>query len=356
MRKYLRGKFIDSLCLHVKGGSGGMGYPKYGGLGGKGGDIYLVAKEGETLTTVLKTWPLKKIIANSGGNSKTNKLMGEPGEDKLVDVPIGVCIIDQQGRILGDLDNPGDMMLVARGGEGGSDDTQYQATAGQSHLVRLDLKLIADVGLVGFPNAGKSTILRALSRATPKVAAYPFTTVRPEIGMMQFRDLRQISIADLPGLLEGAHANFGMGHNFLRHVERTKLLLLVADATGFQLSPQHQHRSCLDTVLLLNKELELYKEDLLGKPALLIINKLDLPGASASFEDMKIKMKNYAETAENVPENLRPQRLLQFEDILGVSAQDPNRTADVLKYVIRQILDDSDMDPQVKATIAPPGT
>lgn len=160
---------------------------------------------------------------------------------------------------------------MAKGGTAGHPKNGFLGTKGQAYNVSLDLKLIADVGLVGFPNAGKSTLLKAISHAKPKIADYPckcscclfdccfelfwllVTTVRPNVGKIMYKDLRQISMADLPGLIEGAYANKGMGHSFLKHVERTKLLLLVVDINGFQLAPKYPHRSCLDTIALLNR-------------------------------------------------------------------------------------------------------
>jgi Obg family GTPase CgtA len=149
-----------------------------------------------------------------------------------------------------------------------------------------------DIGLVGFPNAGKSTLLKAVSHAKPKIASYPFTTVRPNVGIINYKDLREISMADLPGLIEGAYANKGMGHRFLKHVERTKLLLLIVDINGFQLSPQYPHRSCLETILLLNKELELYNKDLLEKPSMLLINKMDTENAQQKYVEIKDSLQN----------------------------------------------------------------
>nr|CAD7432104.1 unnamed protein product [Timema monikensis] len=424
-RKFLQGKFLDSLRLYVRGGTGGMGFPKYGGVGGKGGSVYVMAKEEGDLKSVSKKHSSKRVLAGHGGHSHKNRVLGCPGEDQYVEVPLGVTIIDEHGRVLGrfvkpevirdksidelklmfpciekeqsdddfeigvktrktskklnlktsnyltdnktclfeasisamqstkdglkhynyqchtvpftkdfikkgrgahklylarleeekrieaewkkqkqedkdkikkqsDLDKTGSSILVAPGGPGGGPTNNFCGVKGQGHSVTLDLKLIADIGLVGFPNAGKSSLLKAISNAKPKVASYPFTTIRPNIGVLQYSDYRQITMADLPGLIEGAHANIGMGHKFLKHVERTKMLLLIVDIGGFQLSPRHTPRSCLETVLLLNKELELYKEDLLEKPAVLVINKMDLEGADEKLRAIQSHLKDLA--------------------------------------------------------------
>nr|CAD7202630.1 unnamed protein product [Timema douglasi] len=295
-RKFLQGKFLDSLRLYVRGGTGGMGLPKYGGVGGKGGSVYVMAKEEGDLKSVSKKHSSKRVLAGHGGHSHKNRVLGCPGEDQYVEVPLGVTIIDEHGRVLGDLDKTGSSILVAPGGPGGGPTNNFCGVKGQGHSVTLDLKLIADIGLVGFPNAGKSSFLKAISNAKPKVASYPFTTIRPNIGVLQYPDYRQITMADLPGLIEGAHANIGMGHKFLKHVERTKMLLLIVDIGGFQLSPRHTPRSCLETVLLLNKELELYKEDLLEKPAVLVVNKMDSEGADEKLRAIQSHLKDLAGT------------------------------------------------------------
>ncbi|XP_046993741.1 GTP-binding protein 10 homolog [Schistocerca americana] len=337
-RKFLRGKFIDSLRIHVKGGSGGNGLPKYGGVGGKGGDVYAVAKEGITLKDVQKKFPTKRISATSGGNSLRTSILGKPGEDKVIEVPTGITVIDEHKRTLGQLDNDGEKLLLARGGAGGAPHSQFLGRSGQVHSVTLDLKIIADVGLVGFPNAGKSSLLRAISQAKPKVASYPFTTVRPEIGIIEYSDMRQISVADLPGLIEGAHVNVGLGHKFLKHVERTRLLVLVADVQGFQLSPQHRHHTCLDTVVLLNKELELYDDNLLDKPAILLINKMDTKGAEEMFATIKDKLHHLSDMEELEPDSL-PRRVLQFHDVIPISIQCDALSVQKVKERIRAVLD-----------------
>ncbi|XP_066999815.2 GTP-binding protein 10 homolog isoform X2 [Anabrus simplex] len=282
-RKFRRG-FIDSLRLHVRGGAGGNGLPRYGGIGGKGGDIYVEAKEG-------------------------------------------------------DLNVDGKRVLVARGGAGGCPSTQFLGLRGQSHSIILDLKLIADIGLVGFPNAGKSTLLKAISHAQPKIASYPFTTIKPNIGVLEYPDYRQITMADLPGLIEGAHANIGLGHSFMKHVERTKLLLFVVDIEGFQLSPKHKHRSCVETVLLLNKEVELYREDLLDKPAVLAVNKMDVTGAQQRWQEIRDTLKHLKDAVNDFSEELRPSRTLEFWDIFCISAKNDPSSVLKLRCELRHILD-----------------
>ena len=174
-------------------------------------------------------------------------------------------------------------------GAGGCSGSSFIGTKGNVRNITLDLKIIADIGLVGFPNAGKSTLLKAISNARPKIASYPFTTIMPQIGVLEYSDYRQITVADLPGLIENAHKNIGMGHQFLKHVERTRLLMLIVDINGFQLSQKHQRRNCLENVYSLNKELELYDSTLLEKPSILLVNKMDLDGSIDKF----VEYENY---------------------------------------------------------------
>ena len=196
---------------------------------------------------------------------------------------------------------------MARGGLGGQQVTEFNGLKGEETKVVLDLKLIADVGLVGFPNAGKSSLLKAISRASPRIADYPckfsvihlviwsltcplffaVTTLKPQIGTITFDDLRQITIADLPGLIEGAHENAGLGHRFLKHIERTQILLLMIDINGFRLGHKYPHRTPLETLALLNKELELYGRNILSKPAVLIVNKMDTEGAEEKWKKLE---------------------------------------------------------------------
>ncbi|VVC30267.1 Hypothetical protein CINCED_3A020833 [Cinara cedri] len=332
-------KFLDSLRVHVRGGAGGFGFPKYGGEGGKGGDVCLVATEDMTLKDFLRKCPQKRIRAEMGGNSHSRCILGPIGEDKKVNVPVGITVYDDQNVLIGDLNEANSELLVAKGGSGGNKTNGYCGVKGESRSVKLELKLIADIGLVGFPNAGKSTLLKAISNAKPKIASYPFTTIRPNIGVMLYDDLRQISMADLPGLVEGAHCNIGMGHRFLRHVERTKLLVFVVDITGFQLSPKYKFRSCLDTVVLLNKELELYKKELLDKPALLVINKMDTEGAKEKYLEIKDQLENLDDAISSYPDEIKSSKAIKFDKILKISAKNEPDDIKRVKTVIRELLD-----------------
>ncbi|OWR55414.1 GTP-binding protein 10 [Danaus plexippus plexippus] len=347
-RKYLRSKFIDSVRLHVKGGTGGTGLPKYGGLGGQGGCVYCQGKEDANLRTIMSQYRARTICGGHGEDSRKAQIVGKPGEDIKLEVPLGVTVYGENGTVLGSIDKEDETLIVARGGPGGNKNNNFLGHFGQNHHIRLDLKLIADIGLVGFPNAGKSSLLKAISRAKPRIANYPFTTIKPNKAIIQYSDLRQISIADLPGLIEGAHENIGLGHKFLKHVERTKLLLFIADIQGFQLSPKYPKRSCIETVVLLNKELELYDPELLDKPAVLAINKLDVDGADETFNRIKDSLTHLGGIINTLPEEIRPERIINFEDVIGISALKGSNIED-LKQLLRRRLDEyaEENDPDI---------
>lgn len=191
---------------------------------------------------------------------------------------------------------------------------------------------------MGFPNAGKSTLLKAISNAKPKIASYPFTTILPQIGTIEYKDYRQITIADLPGLIEGAHRNIGMGHQFLKHVERTSLLLLIVDIFGFQLSQNHFRRNCLQNVYALNKELELYNSSLLDKPSILLVNKMDMNGSEEEFLRYGKHFEDLSLGLDDCPRELKPERLIKFERVIPISAK-CNKEVDKVKVEIREILE-----------------
>ncbi|XP_041845027.1 GTP-binding protein 10 [Melanotaenia boesemani] len=336
-RKY--GNFVDNLRLFVRGGSGGMGLPRLGGQGGNGGDVWVVATKNMNLKKIKDKYPHKRFIGGTGSNSSVRALKGEKGEDKQVFAPVGITVTTDDGRILGELNVEGDRVMVAKGGSGGSFYSDFQPRTGQAKHIRLDLKLIADLGLVGFPNAGKSSLLTALSNATPQIASYAFTTMRPEIGKLMYPDYKQISVADLPGLIEGAHLNKGMGHKFLKHVERTKQLLFVVDVCGFQLASKTPFRSAFEAVQLLTKELELYKEELVTKPALLVANKMDLPDAEDKLAELKEQLQNPQEFFDLLPDDMIPKNQMTFRHIVPVSVI-TGFGIDHLKSCIRRSLDE----------------
>lgn len=337
--------FYDSLRIFVKAGHGGQGLPKMGGIGGNGGNVFVVGNEKVTLKKLYEKYPDKRFHAKPGADSKLFCLYGEPGKSIIIPVPLGVSLITELGHKIGEINAPMEKLLLAKGGVGGSPGNGYSAQAGHSFNLSLDLKLIADVGFVGFPNAGKSTLLKALSRASPKIASYPFTTIRPNIGIVEYSDYRQISLADLPGLIEGAHANVGMGHKFLKHVERTKVLLFVVDMHGFQLSPRHPKRSALETIVLLNKELELYKEELTEKPAILALNKSDLQGSYEVLREVQETLGNqnsYETFLKTLPKEFIPENIMMFDRILPISAAKDPVSVSELKSKIRSAIDIND--------------
>ncbi|XP_049749883.1 GTP-binding protein 10 isoform X1 [Elephas maximus indicus] len=336
-RKY--GNFIDNLRVFVKGGSGGMGYPRLGGEGGKGGDVWLVAEKKMTLKQLKDKYPQKRFVAGGGANSRVSALKGSKGKDYDIPVPVGISVIDENGKVMGELNKEKDRILVAEGGLGGTLFTNFLPLKGQKRVIHLDLKLIADVGLVGFPNAGKSSLLSQVSHAKPVIADYAFTTLKPELGKIIYNDFKQISVADLPGLIEGAHMNKGMGHKFLKHIERTKQLLFVVDISGFQLSSQTQHRTAFETIILLTKELELYKEELQTKPALLAVNKMDLPDAPNKFQELMNQLQNPKDFLHLLAKNMIPERTMEFQHIIPVSAI-TGEGIEELKNCIRKSLDE----------------
>lgn len=304
--------FVDRAIIKVKGGNGGNGCCSFrkekfvpkggpdGGNGGRGGNVYLFAHEGEQS---LVDYVFNHYFeAGKGENGKGKDQHGKAGKDLYLRVPPGTIVRDiQTGEIIIDINEPNQIFLVAKGGKGGKGNKCFLSNwnraplehepgeKGEEKVLDLELKTIADAGLVGYPNAGKSTLLAAVSDAHPKIAPYPFTTLHPIVGVHEFEDFSRITIADIPGLIDGAHKNIGLGHEFLRHIERTKMLVYVLDMAG------SEGRNPADDFISLQKELELYMKGLSKRPALVAANKMDLPEAnenlktfSSQFPDFKI--------------------------------------------------------------------
>ncbi|HUQ51168.1 MAG TPA: GTPase ObgE [Gammaproteobacteria bacterium] len=287
-------KFIDEADIRVEAGNGGRGCVSFrrekfvprggpdGGDGGDGGSVYLVAREG--VNTLADFRVKRRFRAESGGGGSGKDMAGAAGEDLYVEVAKGTEVHDlETGEKLGDLTRDGDTLLVAKGGQGGRGNTRFKTSVnraprqfdvggeGERRQLKLALKLLADVGLLGSPNAGKSTLTRALSAARPKVADYPFTTLHPQLGVVRVDTERSFVIADIPGLIEGAAQGAGLGIQFLKHLERTRLLLHIVDACA-----ELSGGDVVETYRAVEGEVGQYSEALKGKPRWLVLNKLDL--------------------------------------------------------------------------------
>ena len=283
--------FIDRAKIHVKGGNGGNGVTAFrrekfvprggpsGGDGGRGGSVYIESTEG--LNTLLHFRYTPEHTAGRGRHGEGAKRQGAEGEDVVLKVPVGTVIVDEAtGEIVHDFTSTGERVIVASGGRGGRGNAQF-ATAtnrapryheeghpGEERRLLLELKLIADVGLVGLPNAGKSTLISAISAARPKVADYPFTTLEPHLGVVDLGDFKTIVVADIPGLIAGAHAGAGLGDRFLRHIERTKLLLQLIDVSGMAEDPVADYQT-------IKQELEAYSSEVARKAKIVVATKID---------------------------------------------------------------------------------
>lgn len=306
--------FIDHAKIYVKGGDGGngcvafrrekyvpMGGP-YGGDGGRGGNVVFVADEG--MGSLMDFQYRKHFKAGRGVHGMGKNQHGAWGEDFRVKVPVGTIILDDDsGQVLADLTVAGQEATIASGGRGGRGNSRF-ATAvhkapsmaengepGEEKWIRLELKLLADVGLVGFPNAGKSTFISRVSAARPKIADYPFTTLVPNLGVVMTRDKDTFVIADIPGLIEGAHEGTGLGHHFLRHIERNRMLLFVLDAA------EVDGRPVTDDYVTLRNELEFFNPELLQRPYLIVANKLDVPGAE---ENLRLLQEKYGHLVHGI--------------------------------------------------------
>jgi GTP-binding protein len=284
--------FIDRAKIHVQGGDGGNGVTAFrrekfvprggpsGGDGGRGGNVFIVADP--SLNTLLHLRYNPRHIAERGLHGEGSNRSGHTGADLTVRVPVGTQIFDvQTGELLHDLNHEGASWLAARGGRGGFGNAHFATStnrapryhqtgsSGEEHELQLELKLLADVGLVGFPNAGKSTFISTVSAAKPKIADYPFTTLEPHLGVVDLGDFRTFVMADIPGLIEGAHSGAGLGDRFLRHIERTRLLLHLVDVSSFS------GRDTVSDYETVNRELESYNKDLAARPQIVVATKID---------------------------------------------------------------------------------
>lgn len=290
--------FIDQITIRVESGKGGDGMVHFmrakfmprggpdGGDGGRGGDVVLEARQ--TLNTLSHFRDKQKFKAANGANGAVQNMTGKSAEDLILYVPLGTLVYDaESGELLGDLTRDGQRLRVAKGGRGGRGNQHFPTSRnqaprigergepGEERWLRLELKLIADVGIVGVPNAGKSTLLSVVTNAHPKIAPYPFTTLEPNLGVAQLDEEQTLILADIPGLIEGAHLGAGLGHNFLRHIQRTRVLIHLLD--GLSDDPIADYSQ-------INTELALFDDTLTTRAQIVVFNKMDLPEVQARWE------------------------------------------------------------------------
>jgi GTP-binding protein len=299
--------FVDKVKIFVKAGDGGNGMvafrrEKYvpdggpaGGDGGKGANVIFEVDEG--LRTLMDFRYKKHFKAPAGENGRTKRQHGEGAEDMIVRVPPGTTVVDEDtGEVIADLVRQGQQGLIAKAGRGGRGNCRFatpknpaphlaeNGEPGQERHIVLELKVLADVGLVGFPSVGKSTLLSVVSAAKPKIAEYHFTTLTPNLGVVDVGDMRSFVMADLPGLIEGAHEGVGLGHQFLRHIERTRVIVHVVDMSG------SEGRDPYEDFLQINNELKLYNYRLEERPQIVVANKMDLPQSQDNLEQFRKKI------------------------------------------------------------------
>ena len=308
--------FVDKVTIMVKGGDGGDGCCSFrrekfipkggpdGGDGGGGGSIVLRTCPGEQslVAMVYK----RHYTGERGPHGKGKTLHGKRAADVVLRVPVGTVVTDADtGEFIVDLDQPDIDYVIAKGGDGGRGNARFATSTNRAPMTReagwpgeerkviLELKTIADVGFVGFPNAGKSTLLGKISAAHPKVAPYPFTTLHPVVGVVELPDFKRMTVADIPGLIDGAHDNVGLGHSFLKHIERTHVLAYVLDMGGVD------GRTPWEDYTHLKNELELYMRGLSKRPAVIIANKMDLPESADNLELLRDELSS--ELIEIIP-------------------------------------------------------
>jgi len=301
--------FIDSAKIYIKSGNGGNGvisfrrekYVAYGGPdggdGGKGGDVVFITDP--NMSTLMDFKYKRKYVAPSGENGSGNNKYGKDADDLYIKVPVGTQIIrDDTNELIADLTKPGQKAIVLKGGKGGRGNAKFASATlktprfaesgeeGKELYIRLELKLLADVGLVGFPNAGKSTLLAACTNARPKIANYPFTTLYPNLGVVYHKG-KSFVMADIPGLIEGAHRGEGLGYDFLKHIERTKLILHIIDVSNPLSDP-------IDDFKKINEEMCLYNDKLKEIPQIVALNKIDALDASLiDLDDISAKIQSF---------------------------------------------------------------
>ncbi|MDD2370606.1 MAG: GTPase ObgE [Firmicutes bacterium] len=304
--------FYDRTKIYVKAGDGGNGMVSFrrekyvpeggpnGGDGGKGGNIYIQGDN--NLTTMIDFKYKKNYKADKGDNGKSSNMHGRNASDRIIKVPLGTMVKDEFNEVIADIVEDGQKLLVAQGGHGGRGNARFMTNKnkepkfaengapGEELWLNLELKLIADVGIAGYPNAGKSTLISSVSKARPKIANYPFTTLEPHLGVVELGD-DSFVLADIPGLIDGASQGVGLGHDFLKHLERTKLIIHLIDGDSFDRSIYEEYKN-------INMELSLFNKELRDKKQIIAINKIDIPGVEERADEFIEKMKSEGYTDE----------------------------------------------------------
>lgn len=348
--------FVDQVKVFIKAGNGGDGivsfrHEKYvayggpfGGDGGRGGDVIFEADPG--MTTLLDLRYHRKLIAQNGEKGKNKRMHGANGESRVVKVPLGTLVkrLDN-GAIVADLTEPFQQQVVAKGGRGGRGNCHFKSARntapkyaesgreGEEYEAIVELKVLADVGLVGFPSVGKSTFLEAVTRAKPEIGDYPFTTITPNVGVVQTQDGRSFILADLPGLIEGASQGKGLGHQFLKHIERCRVIIHVLDMGG------EEGRDPVEDYRVINEELKNYHFRLMERPQIVVANKMDLENAQENLARFKAAYPDVPvyETTTIIHEGLDPV-LRKAADLLATTpafpleAEDGKETGVVYKF------------------------
>lgn len=344
--------FIDTAKIFVKSGDGGHGCVSFrrekyvplggpdGGDGGRGGDV--IFKVDTSITTLLDFKYKRKFIADNGGKGEGSKCYGKDGDKLIIRVPMGTIIRDvESNKIMSDLSHPDDEYVLARGGKGGKGNCKFctptrQAPTfaepgmpGEERWVTLELKLLADVGLLGFPNVGKSTLLSVVTKAKPKIANYHFTTLKPNLGVVAVQGIEPFIMADIPGIIEGAAEGVGLGLDFLRHIERTRLLIHVVDISGVE------GRNAIEDFVKINEELKKYSVKLWDRPQIVVANKCDMLFDEEIFDEFKKTVnemgydkvfKMSAATSQGIDEVMKEaSRMLKEIPITDLAIEDDER-------------------------------
>ena len=349
--------FVDRVKIHIKAGNGGNGCVSFhrakyltnggpdGGDGGKGGNVIFIADEG--INTLMDFRYKKLFKAENGEDGGKRNCTGANGKDIVIKVPVGTIIKEaESGKIMADMITPFEERIIVKGGKGGKGNQHFATPTRQApryaergrtakeYDVILELKLIADVGLIGFPNVGKSTILSMVTNANPKIANYHFTTLSPNLGVVRSKWGSDFVMADIPGLIEGASEGIGLGHEFLRHVERTKVFIHVVDAAGLEgICP-------LENIEKINNELKKYNKSLLDRPMVIACNKMDIPEAQENFE----KIKSIYESKDIRVFPISAATNSGLDELLSA-------VADILKNYPENIVFEEDFEPYVEVSI-----